>query len=202
MCSYDAQKDRSIERYLERKIRDDMAAKLEILEGLPINEQLTHTIQDMANEVLSKRNLRYGEAKLHIGDIHLHPDTSSVTINLGDVFNQLGIPPELIEKEKPAIDPSKPSWPLRSNKEFFSKSRPTLTSRYGEDIGNWLNNTLYELIDKYGDCCHDNHRIADVRKPEEVKIYEDHKSEGCCGYYDTTVEYEGRRYMIGFNYGH
>lgn len=48
----------------------------------------------------------------------------------------------------------------------------------------------------------DNHRFAPVNNTEAIKAYEETKTYGCCGYYDEIIEWNGKKYMFGFNYGH
>jgi len=48
-----------------------------------------------------------------------------------------------------------------------------------------------------------NIRIAELTSQEEIADYNDQMKAGCCGYYDEIFTHtSGRRFMIGFNYGH
>ena len=48
----------------------------------------------------------------------------------------------------------------------------------------------------------DNYRIAAVNNEFEVMMYERIKEDGCCGSYDRKINFKGKEYFIGFNYGH
>lgn len=58
---------------------------------------------------------------------------------------------------------------------------------------------MYDTVD---DSCIDNTRFAWVDDPKALKEYHEQASQGCCGSYDTEVSINGRRAMIGCNYGH
>lgn len=65
-------------------------------------------------------------------------------------------------------------------------------------------NYFVRLFDYYKDDhdCMDNKRVADMSKRLEVKRYKKMKDDGCCGFHDEIIEYKGKRYLFGFNYGH
>ena len=49
----------------------------------------------------------------------------------------------------------------------------------------------------------DNFRMADVGIPEHLEWFEKLKRSGCCGKEEFTVTgYNGRTYLLGFNWGH
>lgn len=48
----------------------------------------------------------------------------------------------------------------------------------------------------------DNERIALVGDEEEEAKYARQLDEGCCGFFDSEIEVNGRRFKVGFNYGH
>jgi hypothetical protein len=48
----------------------------------------------------------------------------------------------------------------------------------------------------------DNWRWADKGSPWEVVNYKEAYDSGCCGSWDEEVEFEGKTYLLGFNYGH
>jgi len=49
----------------------------------------------------------------------------------------------------------------------------------------------------------DMERVCDILNKEEVDEYEEVCSDGCCGSHDEVVTApSGRKYRIGFNYGH
>jgi hypothetical protein len=59
---------------------------------------------------------------------------------------------------------------------------------------------LGTILDNYD--FDDNYRFAPVNNKEALKIYNDTKSSGCCGYYDEIIEWNGKKYHFGFNWGH
>lgn len=48
----------------------------------------------------------------------------------------------------------------------------------------------------------DNYRYAEKGNLEQEKKYRELKSKGCCGFYDTEMEVNGKTYLVGWNYGH
>jgi len=50
--------------------------------------------------------------------------------------------------------------------------------------------------------CADNYRFAFIDDHEAVNKYEEIQSNGCCGFFDSIIEINGRRAYIGCNYGH
>lgn len=64
-------------------------------------------------------------------------------------------------------------------------------------------NKLYDIIeDENADYeFADNFRISDGSPIDEF-VYHILECNGCCGSYDDTVEHDGVKYKIGFNYGH
>jgi len=75
----------------------------------------------------------------------------------------------------------------------------TLRDAVNAEIDKWWNS---EEGHPCQDQCCDNWRYARASNEEEVFNYEASAEEGCCGFFDTTIEVEGETIMIGFNYGH
>ncbi len=48
----------------------------------------------------------------------------------------------------------------------------------------------------------DNYRFCEVGNKEDEALYQRICDGGCCGFYDTEVIFEDKKYMVGFNYGH
>jgi len=59
----------------------------------------------------------------------------------------------------------------------------------------WLSLTVDDL-------CEDNHRMAYLDNDVGMQSYREKKAVGCCGFHDELIEINGRRAMIGCNYGH
>lgn len=54
-----------------------------------------------------------------------------------------------------------------------------------------------------GDDCVDNYRVARIGNTSQMRRYRSQKAHGCCGFSDFAEEGpDGKRYMMGFNYGH
>jgi hypothetical protein len=73
---------------------------------------------------------------------------------------------------------------------------------YNINIDLWLDSLLDDINNRYQ--CVDNVRIAELTSQSELEEYEYQKSKGCCGAIDTEVQHResGRRFLLGFNYGH
>ena len=52
------------------------------------------------------------------------------------------------------------------------------------------------------DPCIDNIRFAYKDDEEEMRKYDEQCARGCCGYYDSEVNVNGRFAMVGCNFGH
>jgi hypothetical protein len=48
----------------------------------------------------------------------------------------------------------------------------------------------------------DNFRVAEVGNEREEKLYEEQHKRGCCGFVDVVKEFKGKKYKLGFNFGH
>ena len=60
-------------------------------------------------------------------------------------------------------------------------------------------NWMFETVD---DPCVDNTRFAWVDDPAAVTEYRDNQNHGCCGFFDAEIVIDGRKAIIGCNYGH
>lgn len=61
----------------------------------------------------------------------------------------------------------------------------------------------WDYIDSLGlDDYRDNERFAWADCPEEIIEYEKQQNRGCCGFLDIEIMINGRRALIGCNYGH
>lgn len=52
------------------------------------------------------------------------------------------------------------------------------------------------------DPCVDNERFAFLDDLPAMDLYETQQLNGCCGFFDEEIEINGRKAMIGCNYGH
>jgi hypothetical protein len=73
--------------------------------------------------------------------------------------------------------------------------------RYGEKLDNFIQSRLH--IAQRGKNC-DNFRWAESTNRAQMRRYHRWQALGCCGSYDDEIvdRDTGRRFMIGFNYGH
>lgn len=75
--------------------------------------------------------------------------------------------------------------------------------KYGKEIGKWVSGKLMEAIKETGDHCIDNERVCEIGNPEDMVAYERQRETGCCGFHDEEIDHSsGRKFFIGFNYGH
>ena len=77
-----------------------------------------------------------------------------------------------------------------------------MQQQYGDEVGAALNELLAEAIESDGPLNMDNQRWCEVGVESEEAAYEQQKDDGCCGSVDKVVEVNGRKFRIGFNYGH
>lgn len=71
--------------------------------------------------------------------------------------------------------------------------------RYSQEIEGWVNILLQGLDLEFTD----NVRVACVRDRRALRAYRRQGALGCCGFYDEThTGPDGRKYLIGCNYGH
>jgi hypothetical protein len=64
-----------------------------------------------------------------------------------------------------------------------------------EDAEEWM-------INEVDDPCVDGERFAFSDDKEAIRAYEIVKDNGCCGFFDEEITVNGRKAMIGCNYGH
>jgi len=76
--------------------------------------------------------------------------------------------------------------------------------KYGDEIGLFLAKRASSLINKINDPCIDNYRVAEIGNILEEEEYKNLQKNGCCGFSDTLITHyaSGRKFMLGFNYGH
>ena len=85
-----------------------------------------------------------------------------------------------------------------------------LTKKYGKPEGLFLANRAAKMIRSVNDHCTDNFRVADLSKPDEIRVYQEQKDNGCCGFIDKEFIFikkslfssTQKKFRIGFNYGH
>ena len=79
-----------------------------------------------------------------------------------------------------------------------------LTTRYNDEVGQWVNDQIKKMIEEIDDPCTDNFRVAELGTPYEFHVYKYIENEGCCGFEDREITHEpsGRVFKIGCNYGH
>lgn len=75
---------------------------------------------------------------------------------------------------------------------------------YGTDlkkIGDWAANIIRKAVD---DPCIDNIRFARYGDCDDMEEYFVKRANGCCGFYDGVHKYpgDGKKYLVGCNYGH
>jgi len=83
----------------------------------------------------------------------------------------------------------------------------SLMDKLLEKFDTWLANQIYYAFEKTIDSDKkfeyiDNYRFAKVGDIVQEKEYKKQAQKGCCGSYDTSIEIEGIKYNIGFNFGH
>lgn len=71
---------------------------------------------------------------------------------------------------------------------------------YDEKTADLINEKFNEIVCEYE--YPDNFRFCLVGDDKQMKEYIRRGRDGCCGFYDEEVVIEGKKYKIGFNYGH
>lgn len=66
-----------------------------------------------------------------------------------------------------------------------------------EEAFNWMFNEAVA-----GEDCIDNDRFAFQDDEEAMNIYENIRSNGCCGFFDEEIMVDNRLATIGCNFGH
>lgn len=86
--------------------------------------------------------------------------------------------------------------------EAAERSEALRLNSLATEVKTWLRATFSKL--QAGHYCVDNERWADASRPSQRKRYFKKKSNGCCGSCDIEAicPYDGKKYLIGFNYGH
>jgi hypothetical protein len=69
------------------------------------------------------------------------------------------------------------------------------------EINEWLERYIFSQVE--GEDCVDNLRWAEVDDPEQMKAFRKAAEEGCCGSFSgQVVGPDGKKYVVGCNYGH
>ena len=81
---------------------------------------------------------------------------------------------------------------------------PTIKEQLSESIDEDTLEKILKLFVKFDEDYEyaDNFRAANIDNSEQMKKYKRRKEKGCCGFYDEIYFINGKKYMIGFNYGH
>jgi hypothetical protein len=103
--------------------------------------------------------------------------------------------PELDEAIKRAVDKGFME-PEVSPDQFPPVHDKIFTSE--QEAEAWMDKDL-EDSDEH---CIDNYRFAFLDDAKAMADYQDKKDNGCCGYFDEEVVVNGRKAIIGCNYGH
>jgi hypothetical protein len=95
-------------------------------------------------------------------------------------------------RKKLVVDYQNCTWSLEEllNRDF----EPVIANKLLAEFNKVLQNPEY--------CYDDNHRYAEVGNVQQEAWYKKFRKKGCCGFYDDVVTIEGRKFKIGFNYGH
>ncbi len=72
--------------------------------------------------------------------------------------------------------------------------------RYGLEMACELEKQISQV--SKSECYVNNERAAECNDAEALVKYEEAVSNGCCGYSDGYAYVQGRKFKIGFNYGH
>jgi hypothetical protein len=87
-------------------------------------------------------------------------------------------------------------YPISDELTYYSTF---YSNKYGNVIGPWLAYHVLKLTSQYNDtsCL----RVADTQDNFEVLVY--NKVNGCCASFDTILSHSsGKKFMVGFNWGH
>lgn len=86
------------------------------------------------------------------------------------------------------------------SKNILERLVMSLNERYGDEVGNWLQDVAEYEMAKYD--CADNLRVAERGVWQEEEAFIEQGNRGCCGCFESEWTYKGRKFLIGFNYGH
>lgn len=75
-----------------------------------------------------------------------------------------------------------------------------LDDEFETPVSNFLRSKFDKLIEELEYA--DNFRCAEIGNQEQERMYKKVLAKGCCGYHDEVVEFRGKKYKIGLNYGH
>lgn len=83
---------------------------------------------------------------------------------------------------------------------FCKTHLPVLTAAFGKETALFLLNKIDGQMSNYE--FPDNFRFYEVGNKSQIKVFEIAKSNGCCGFFEKSYQYENKTYVLGFNYGH
>lgn len=71
------------------------------------------------------------------------------------------------------------------------------------EIVEWATKCIDKNVEETGADCVDNYRVARVGNTAQKRRYDSQVSGGCCGFADWVAEGpDGKKYWLGYNYGH
>ena len=163
---------------------------LETLQSVMVHEQLQYEIKDNINRIIdgfvAQNRLERNEF-----DTQISFDKKNQHLNL-----QINEKP-VESSQYPIVKIENPDY-ITSLKQSILEEYPQFTPGEIKHIGNIISNAFRYV----NDSCIDNWRCSDDSIVENFK-YNDAKNNGCCGFYDKTIELNsGRKFKFGFNYGH
>lgn len=72
-----------------------------------------------------------------------------------------------------------------------------------KEIAAWAQNEIARAIEEHDADCADNSRAARIGNTGQMRRYRRQKAHGCCGFADwEATGPDGKRYVLGYNYGH
>lgn len=77
-----------------------------------------------------------------------------------------------------------------------------LECRYSKSTTQAAQDRIQHLVKELSLCYDDEYRLTAVDDEDGLVAYENAIEHGCCGYHDEYWYFEGKRYRLGFNYGH
>lgn len=71
------------------------------------------------------------------------------------------------------------------------------------EIKEWILSEIEKDVESSGVEFDDNYRVSEIGNPEQEELYKSILYKGCCGFHDfELIGPDGKRYIIGYNYGH
>ena len=104
----------------------------------------------------------------------------------------------LLDFESRISTVSNPQEDLSKEKDGCADIQEAYTAN---EIDLWISAQLAKLHEGYDNC--DNFRSALVEDRDQMDKYIGQQDNSCCGYFDEVhIGPDGKKYMLGFNYGH